>query len=298
MSWGATGGMSTKKIPVHNFEEAEAWLAGGRDKDERPLPGKATRLLRVDDDHITVRYHYTDIVTYARSGDVEINTGGWNTLTTRGKIDQYMPLMECFYESIDGEPRSYMGRKWTLGSENGELVVWKGNWSKEKAKKGVKILRRATLRADGTIEPDCDIPTLNEQKKLRKRVSEYAKEYVDRFLKGEIPAPDAGDCWCCLLVGTEDEKPGSNMDHIVTHVGCGADGMDEVYYVPTLLRKATALFGAPYDNNVLAAFWTTQTDDFVVEARNRYASQKSIRERLTTYLRRYLRKQLGMEFSR
>lgn len=298
MSWGATSGMSTRKIPVHNFEEAEAWLAGGRDKDERPLPGKATRLVRVDDDHIAVRYHYTNIVTYGRWGDVKIDTGGWNTITTRCKIDQYMPLAECFYESYDGEQRSYMGRKWTLGSENGELVLWKGSWSKENAKKGVKILRHATLRADGTIEPDCDIPALSEQKKLRNRVSEYAKEYVDLFLKGEIPAPNSGDCWGCALERTGDEKPGSDTWHIISHVGLGEEGMKEVYYVPTLLRKATVLFGAPYDNNVLAAFWTTQTDDFVVQARERYAKQDSIRRRLTTYLRRYLRKQLGMEFSR
>lgn len=300
--WGATGGMSTRKIPVHSFDEAEDWLKGGRIKDERPLPGKETRLIRLDEDRIAVRYHVTDIVVYCRNGDVEVNTGGWNTLTTRGKIDQYMPLKECTYESTDGGTATYMGRKWTLFSNMGELVVVQGSWSKDKRRAAVKILRRATLRADGTIESDCDKVSLHEQKAWRKRSAEFAKEFVDKFLKGEIPAPAVGDCWYCGMREVKTDKPlGESVNdssHIVDHMGMGPDGMDEVYYVPSMLYNATETFGAPYDKNVLAAFWTSQTDDFVIEARKRYSEQESVQRRLTTYLRRYIRKQLGMEFGR
>lgn len=37
------------------------------------------------------RLHDTDIVIYHTNGDIELNTGGWDTLTTRARMNDYLP---------------------------------------------------------------------------------------------------------------------------------------------------------------------------------------------------------------
>lgn len=38
-----------------------------------------------------VRLHQTDVVTYLPHGDIEVATGGWRTVTTKRRIEDYTP---------------------------------------------------------------------------------------------------------------------------------------------------------------------------------------------------------------
>jgi hypothetical protein len=49
--------------------------------------GHNTILTRQDSDTITARLHFTDIVTYHRDGRIVVNTGGYNTNTTRHRLN-------------------------------------------------------------------------------------------------------------------------------------------------------------------------------------------------------------------
>jgi hypothetical protein len=73
------------------FARAEAYLAKGKSKTDRPL-GSTKRLARVDEDTITVVLHNTAIVTYHRDGTFTIYGGGWNTVTTKAMIRTYSPV--------------------------------------------------------------------------------------------------------------------------------------------------------------------------------------------------------------
>jgi hypothetical protein len=69
-----------------SYVEAQAILAGGRNKQFRRLPGKETYL----EDHgtyIAVRYWYTEIVQFYPDGRIRLNNGGWHTMTTKYKIN-------------------------------------------------------------------------------------------------------------------------------------------------------------------------------------------------------------------
>lgn len=74
------------KPTIKNFQQAEQFLGK---KSDRPLENN-TRLIRLDDNTIVVKYHQTNIVTYYRwRDDVLLNNGGWFTLTTRDRMERY-----------------------------------------------------------------------------------------------------------------------------------------------------------------------------------------------------------------
>ncbi len=42
-------------------------------------------------DDIAIRLHATDVVTFHRDGTITLNTGGWVTVTTKARINDYLP---------------------------------------------------------------------------------------------------------------------------------------------------------------------------------------------------------------
>lgn len=93
------------------FARAEAFLAKGRNKHERPLKSN-TRLRRIDDDAIAVVFHYTAVVTYHRDGTFTIFGGGWNSPTTKNRISEFSP----------SRPGSDGKGNWTVGV-TGEITA-------------------------------------------------------------------------------------------------------------------------------------------------------------------------------
>lgn len=50
-----------------------------------------TKLVHYADDGIAVRFHETDVLTYWPGGLVRLMTGGWPTMSTRSRMDDYLP---------------------------------------------------------------------------------------------------------------------------------------------------------------------------------------------------------------
>ncbi|HMN10700.1 MAG TPA: hypothetical protein PKD55_00075 [Bellilinea sp.] len=79
--------MTTYFSPA-SYEEVSAYMAGGRNPNDRPYPhGKHTRVHTCPKNGIAVRYHATDVVTYYPDR-VVLNSGGWRTSTTRARISE------------------------------------------------------------------------------------------------------------------------------------------------------------------------------------------------------------------
>ncbi len=53
--------------------------------------GHNTYLERDDESAYHVRLHATRIVTFHRDGRVELNSGGWRTVTTKERMNRYLP---------------------------------------------------------------------------------------------------------------------------------------------------------------------------------------------------------------
>jgi hypothetical protein len=74
---------------MRDYAAFAAHIAGGRDKTSRKLCNNTWAEKR--DGDIAVRLHRTDVLTFTRRGTVTFNTGGWNTVTTKDRINTYAP---------------------------------------------------------------------------------------------------------------------------------------------------------------------------------------------------------------
>ncbi|AFU88327.1 hypothetical protein CcrSwift_gp334 [Caulobacter phage CcrSwift] len=121
-----------------------------------------------------VRLHDTDVLTFHVNGAVEINTGGWNTLTTRDRINAFAPPHVRVY--------SDKGRAVVHALPAGASAV---TWSSPAASK--PFAKRATVHPDGRIEVDATVKELEAIPSLIRR-------YLEAFKAG-FPFNSSGDPW-------------------------------------------------------------------------------------------------------
>ena len=67
------------------------FLAAGRKHHHKRIEGNT--YVGWDGDNIYVQYYYTRILYFYENGDVRINTGGYNTISTRKRINDYSNVM-------------------------------------------------------------------------------------------------------------------------------------------------------------------------------------------------------------
>ena len=107
---------------ITTYEQASDYLKRGRNKTDRPLPGKGTRLQRRGS-AIAVRYWNTDVVTFYRDGRISLATGGHLTRTTERRIETYSPcrVVASYKESgWTGKLLEHGPYDWIIRLPNGE----------------------------------------------------------------------------------------------------------------------------------------------------------------------------------
>lgn len=128
----------------------------GRCKDQRKLCNN-TYLIRRSDEEIAVRLHATDVVTFHADGSIDIGTGGWNTVTTKDRINAYCAI-----------------RVW---SESGYMFARYGNQC-------VGFDCTAYLGTDGKLIGDCtenhQRAKIREERNERNRPRNRARYWITR----------------------------------------------------------------------------------------------------------------------
>lgn len=117
------------KAPT-SFGEAVAFLDG---RDDVAIMGN-TRLIRLDEHTVAVRFHNTYIVTFHRDGSIDLNSGGWQTVTTKARINSFLPpgigvfqkAYVWYVSRVDDEPVEFDDGM-TLGS--GWLTEGRRMWA-------------------------------------------------------------------------------------------------------------------------------------------------------------------------
>jgi hypothetical protein len=149
-----------------NYQDAAAKLTG-RCKESRKLANN-TYLKRRYHGGIAVQLHSTDILMFHDDGRTEVNTGGWDTVTTRGRIN-------CF-----------LNKPWHVYGERGATILsnfrWysaRGNWNDAVLKGSTEVVlsNSATIETDGTVKGGEDVKAYrdsireadNERNRLRNR---------------------------------------------------------------------------------------------------------------------------------
>jgi hypothetical protein len=95
-----------------NYEAANALLSG-RNKGSRKLENN-TYLIRVDKNTIAVQLHHTNVVTFHKDGRIILRTGGWQTVTTKDRLNNYSPVrvFQRDYEWFVAFPKADGGYDW------------------------------------------------------------------------------------------------------------------------------------------------------------------------------------------
>ena len=168
---------------------------------------------------ITVRLHNTNIIIYYPKRTV-LDTGSWQTMTTRDRLNRYMPA------------------PFSIVQDKGIWYVHQDGWQGPRLcvfKDGLTITHASKILHGGKIGQ-----TDKKVAALRRKVAKYAKAFITALQAGKVPAPSNGDCWHCLMTVTSPEADkgkrlgeagGGKGDHILSHI-------KENYFVPSLLTRA------------------------------------------------------------
>jgi len=158
---------------TYSYHWADSKLAG---RDRRKVANN-TYLVRRGADAIALRLHDTDVVTYHRSGDVALDSGGWQTVTTKDRMHKYTDAM--------------------VGSTKG---VWHVTWGSQDHGYADGMV----LHPDGSVSGGGDLRATAVRNADRNKA-------VRRFIDGITPdrivhafTNMGGDCIFCRMEVTTD----------------------------------------------------------------------------------------------
>lgn len=262
--------MSYTNVDVRSFEKAVEVLNGRDSK----LIGLNTRIARNLDGTIGITLHSTELVKFHPDNKtVEVTTGGWNTVTTRERLNRYLP----------GGLR--------VSTMKGVCYVWNGSWDNR------RLFVDGTKIVDGNIDafplPD---GADKEASKLRRKVSNYSKAYVKALRDGKVKAPGAGDCFYCGMVVSEpDGDKGKTLGEAFTDRTHLDEHMREKYFVPSLLARAIKVFPVSQVAQwCLASQWAENATAEAKESLNSAWNDIGWNQ-LEKSLRRYILRQYGID---
>lgn len=209
-------------------------------KQDRPLPGRNTRLQRRDDHTIAVRYSDTDVVTYHDDGTITLRTNGWHTVTTRERMSTYAPGFTSLrqYHLYHGtnrvQPPSLVYDGMVLDSTGNALQPRYADDAHERV--------------------------------VKARIDAYVNGFGREIAAGHIGNPGSGDCFYCQF-GTL----GGDIEHITSHC-------EEAYYVPSLLYRAVSARGFVNAPLIFNTITSTKDDKWGKQLLRQYLRKVYLRD--------------------
>lgn len=185
----------------------------GKVRDSLRLENNTTAVRRPGG--IAVQLHGTDVVTFRDDGAVVLNSGGWDTMTTRDRLHRYAPGARVYRH--DGKTRVAVGGRsfffvdgFTYRPETGEVLTDPALLDELEAR--TELLKAAKKAA---------------RKWVRSMDADEARTLGDKLAASDF----GGDCFYCL-------GRVSGAAHVALH-------LHERYYVPSLfVNSLRAKWGA------------------------------------------------------
>jgi len=151
-----------------------------------------------------LRYQDTDVINWRPDGSVILQSGGYRTVTTKAR----------FNEHLDGIQVWQTRGVWYIKTLAGTFEYYDG----------IEVRPGGIILDAGSVESD-------RVKDYTKRINAYCKLITD----DNLPQPDGGDCWMCLMFDRDKDRVG-NVDHLESH-------MDEGYVHGSILVNAMRAAG-------------------------------------------------------
>jgi len=242
-----------------NYQTANKFLTEPRNKASKKIANN-TCLVRESQDEIAVKLHDTNVVTFHKDGSIVLNSGGWKTVTTKSRINQYNDKVNIgqvnsvWYVHFNRDGR-YYGKS--------ELIF----------QDGMKISEA------GEVTGALPVGYVKIIQKHKKAINGYISKYLDKLFAGKLPQPGPGDCWYCSMRTESGQSLGdiSGNDHIKQHI-------KENYHVPSLLMNAIEKHPvAPVAKWSLAYIWGDEPLETMPEYIKNFAKE-SFRKSMRAYL--------------
>lgn len=164
------------------------------------------------DGSVALRLHSTDILVAREDGTVLVNSGGWRTVTTKARLNDYL---------ADGLRLHQSKGVWFWSGDqvyaDGDIINRAG-----------RVDRRRGCKA-GAAKP----MAVKDAAKLTRQITKFA--CVCALEVGKIPMPGSGDCWYCSMRDKATGKSLGDVSHNVEHL---YSHMEEGYVVPSLVLEA------------------------------------------------------------
>lgn len=244
------------------YADLDAKLTGRCSKSRKVANN--TYLERRADGDIAVRLHATDVVTFHADGTATLDSGGWLTVTTKARMNDYLP---------GGIVLSSIKGRWYL--------VYPGHWDSA-TDTYVKSERPAVPYSDGITldlasldviggEAAAEAVKLEDSanEAMRKAVAKYvAKTTADDIVKAFTHV--VGDCMFCA--GYFGDEHTSDADHLAQHV-------EEQYVMYSLAKNAVTERGFRYPDVILSMIYS---------AAQRGQVDRIYKDSVRKYLRKHL----------
>ena len=182
------------------FERAQEIIESQQKRglDKKKLANN-TYLMKTD--CFVIQLHNTHIIKIYPDDTYELNTEGWQTVTTKDRLNEFSPA------------RIYQKRGvWFVGEDK---VFFDGM----RISKNGEILN-ADSAPDNLIE---------RKKRLDRMVSKYIRGFAKDAIDNGLKNPSAGDCFLCQFFSKDEHD--KDLTHIYSH-------LEEDYFVPSLLFNA------------------------------------------------------------
>lgn len=136
-----------------------------------------------------LRYHDTNVVTIKKNGDITLDSGGWQTRTTKDRINNYQGVVSVYSD--------------------------KGMWKVG----GFTFVDGISFAPDGTLKSSTQATEREKRRIVRvsKQIKHYCKTLKTQLEVEGFPVPNSGDCLICRLPKGRHSCLTSHLDETYIH---------------------------------------------------------------------------------
>jgi hypothetical protein len=202
-----------------------------------------TLRIKCQDGSEVIRFYNTDIITIRPNGNYIFTSGGWQTMTTKQRLNDYSPFhlyqknhlwYICHSDTVNGYDYNwfYDGMEYKkMGNE-------------------YKLIR------------------VRQSPKDLDKMKTKIKKYVNLLDDMDIPQPSSGDCWYCSMSTQDDKSLGDaigNKEHLQSH-------MKEKYLHGSILINA--MKDAGYQDDQIGFHYQLQLKDTFKKSLRKYLQKR------------------------
>lgn len=214
-----------------------------------------------------IRLHKTDVAIRINKDEipvVRLDSGGFKTKTTKERINMAITRFLDLPHKVVSDKGV-----WRIVGKGDDILFFDG-------------IRVRNLNGTLEVVNIEESPGENDIRNLLNDLNKYTKNFIEKFMNDEIPAPSNEDCFFCSMF------PNTSADHYQSHIY-------ESYYVPSLL------YNAVFNNKLSQA--SELTKQYMLskwgirdknEAENMTRYEDLIKDQLKKTLSKYLKNKLKL----